>query len=539
MRVPVSSSQNNHQPSSPKSNISHNTTTNTITQDFVYEPTSVLDLHQSPSPGTEKPVVSDKLSQPNDPPPLDWEDHALQNLDWDSIMQDFEFHDESVVPALTSTTVNSQFTTAGSDSHDQNITHKLSELVGFNQLAQLDPTQFLNPDVFSNAIPSHNLNSNSFNLTSNWSSIGLDFIQELNRAADCFDSKELQLAQVILDRLNQRLRAPVGKPIQRAAFFFKEALQSLLNGSIRPNRLSSWPEIVQTIRAYKAFSSLSPIPMFTHFTANQALLESMEGSPPFIHIIDFDIGLGGQYASFMRELAEKAISCKINAPVLRITAVVAEEYAIETRLIRENLTQFAQELKIRFQIEFVLIRTFEMLAFKAVKFMDGERIAVLLSPAIFRRLGTTTNFASFFSDLRRVSPSVVVFVDNEVWNESGAASFWRNFINSLGFYSVMFESLDAAIAGGDWARRIEMFLLRPKIFAAVEAAGRRVASSWRELCCGAGMKPVQLSQFAEFQAECLLRKVQVGGFHVAKRQADLVLCWHEHALVATSAWRCK
>ncbi|KAF5752959.1 scarecrow transcription factor family protein [Tripterygium wilfordii] len=503
-------------------------TTNTIAQDFVYEPTSVLDPHQSPSPETEKPVVSgviDKLSQPNDQPPLDLDDHALQNFDWDSVMGYLEFHDESVVPALTN--LNPQFSRTATDSHQ--ITHQLSELVGFNQFVNPD---FNISDGFSNAIP-------SVDFTSNWSSMGLDFVQELIKAADCFDSNELQLAQVILDRLNQRLRSPDGKPIERAAFFFKEALQSLLDGSIIPNRLSSWPEIVQTIRAYKAFSSMSPIPMFTLFTANQALLESMEGSPPFIHIIDFDIGLGGQYASLMGELAEKAISCKINAPVLRITAVVAEEYAIETRLIKENLTQFAQELKIRFQIEFVLIRTFEMLAFKAVKFVDGERIAVLLSPTIFRRLGTTTNFASFFSDLRRLSPSVVVFVDNEECTESGAASFRQNFINSLEFYSVMFESLDAAVAGSDWERRIEMFLLRPKIFAAVQAAGRRVAPPWRELFGGAGMKPVQLSQFADFQAEFLLSTVQVDGFRVAKRQADLVLYWHQHSLVATTAWKCR
>ena len=82
-----------------------------------------------------------------------------------------------------------------------------------------------------------------------------------------------------------------------------------------------------------------------------------------------------------------------------------------------------------------------------------------------------------------------------------------------------------------------MTLLRPKIFAAMEGAGRRTPP-WREAFYGAGMRPFQLSQFADFQAECLLAKVQIRGFHVAKRQAELVLLWHERAMVATSAWRC-
>lgn len=402
-------------------------------------------------------------------------------------------------------------------------------------------------DVYSNQNSGYGLNSldhlcNNFNGFSNLN-VGFDFIEELIRAADCFDSNELQLAQAILARLNQRLRSPVGKPIQRAAFFFKEALVSLLSGTNRAARLSSWYEIVQTIRAYKAFSGLSPIPMFAQFTVNQALLDSLDWpSSPFLHIVDFDIGFGGQYASLMREMAERTDSSRLGPPFVRVTAVVPEEYAIETRLVKDNLTQFAQELRIRFQIEFVLARSFEMLSFKTIKFMEGERTAVLLSPAIFRRLSSENGAAGFVSDLRRVSPSVVVFVDSEGWTESsGATSFRREFVSSLEFYSMMLESLDtAAVAAGDWVRRIEMFLVRPKILAAVEgAAGPRVgSSSWKELFFGAGMRPVSLSQFADFQAECLLGKMQVRGFHVAKRQAELVLCWQDRALVATSAWRC-
>uniref|UniRef100_A0A2N9EFC3 Uncharacterized protein n=1 Tax=Fagus sylvatica TaxID=28930 RepID=A0A2N9EFC3_FAGSY len=544
MRVPANPPQT-HQSPNPKP-VTSNTTGRNIgfhsptnnPNNLCYEPTSVLDLRRSPSPVTEKPASATEIVSRTEDPVLEWDEQVLHSLDWDSIIRDIDLvHEDPVGPALRSILQSNicdpQVINLPELPHSQSFDPTQFVHTDFNICDINYPTQILAPDH-------HNLNS--FDLTHDFHHIGLngfETVEELLRAVDCFDSNQLQLAQAILERLNQRLRSPVGKPLQRAAFYFKEAFQTLLTGSNRSPRLSSWSDIVQNIKTYKAFSGISPIPLFSHFTTNQALLEALHGST-FLHVVDFDIGLGGQYASFMKEIAERAESCKATPVLLRITAIVPEEYAVESRLIKENLSQFAQELKIRLQVDLVPFRTFEMLSFKAIKFMDGEKTAFLLSPTIFRRLGSTNNITAFLSDLRSFSPNVVVLVDNEGWTETGTASFRRNFVNSLEFYSLMLESLDAAIGGGgggDWVRRIEMVLMKPRILAAVEAAGRRVAP-WKDVFYGAGMKPVQLSQFAEFQAECLLGKVQVRGFHVGKRQAELVLCWRDRPMVSTSAWRC-
>ncbi|EXB80596.1 hypothetical protein L484_009050 [Morus notabilis] len=557
MIVPVTSPQNNPNPKSDNLNNNGNNNNNnnsttaaniigfhspTHIPNLCYEPTSVLDLRRSPSP------VGGKPAQPNDS--LEWEEQ-FHYLDWDSLMRELGLHDDSA-PAFKTATTN----TTNSFAHqlnpncDPHIIPHFSELISHHQ--PFDPTQLVHHHHHNLNFSEINLGDHNLNLFDTTSSgefhnrgninVGFDFVEDLIRVADCFDSDNSQLAQAILDRLNQRLRSntsPVGKPVgralQRAALYFKDALQSLLSGSNRTARLSSWSEIVQTIRAYKAFSGISPIPMFSHFTTNQALLEALNGSA-FIHVVDFDIGLGGQYASLMKELAEKSESLRLSPPVVRITAIVPEEYAVESRLIRENLSQFAQDLKIRFQIEFVLFRTFEVLSFKAIKFMEGEKTAVLLSTAALRRLSV----AGFLTDVRRISPAVVVLVDAEgLGEEVGATtSFRRSFVCGLEFYSMVMESLDAAMVGGDWVRKIETFVLRPRMAAAVEAAAGRKTAPFREMFHGAGMRPVLLSQFADFQAECLLGKVQVRGFHVAKRQAELVLCWHDRALVATSVWRC-
>ncbi|CAN4080028.1 unnamed protein product [Withania somnifera] len=504
-----------------------------------YEPKSVLELRRSPSPIVEKQITTNLDFSPlcGSEDPLQLGDHVLSNFeDWDSLMRELGLHDDSASLSKT----NPQLSLNQSDSLTQ--FHNLSDF-------SADSTQFASPDfsfsesTFHQQFPVVNQGSfiNALDLSGdihqNWN-VGFDYVDELIRFAECFETNAFQLAHVILARLNQRLRSAAGKPLQRAAFYLKEALQAQLAGSTRKTRPSSSSDLIQTIKSYKIFSNISPIPMFSSFTANQAVLEAVDGSM-LVHVIDFDIGLGGHWASFMKELADKADYCrKANAPVLRITALVPEEYAVESRLIRENLTQFAHELNIGFEIDFVLIRTFELLSFKAIKFIDGEKTAVLLSPAIFRRVGS-----GFVNDLHRISPNVVVHVDSEGLMGYGMMSFRQTVIDGLEFYSTLLESLEAEHIGGghcgDWMRKIENFVLFPKIVDMVSAIGRRGGGgSWKDAMVAAGFRPMGLSQFADFQADCLLGRVQARGFHVAKRQAEMLLCWHDRALVATSAWRC-
>ncbi|CAH9094725.1 unnamed protein product [Cuscuta epithymum] len=365
-------------------------------------------------------------------------------------------------------------------------------------------------------------------LDEGYSGFEFDYLDELIQLADCFDAGAIQPAQMLLAQLNQKLFSAAGKPLRRAAFYFKEALQSQLISGGSAARES---HVVKTIEAYKIFSNVSPVPMFSSFTANQAMLEAVDGSV-IVHAVDFDIGFGCHWASFMKELADKAESVHAKPPALRITALVPDEYAAESNLIKENLAQFARELKIGFAIEFVEVRTFELLSFKSVKFMDGEKIFVLLTPAIFRRV----EVGPFAAQLRLISPHLVVNVDFEGTVGCGASSFRQTVVDGLMFYSSLLESLEAANAGGDLVGKVENFVVVPKIEATVGSAGSN-GLPWKEALAAAGFRQVGLSQFSDFQANCLVERMQIGGFHVAKRHAEMLLCWHDRALVATSAWK--
>ncbi|GJW50047.1 scarecrow-like protein 15 [Tanacetum coccineum] len=489
-----------------------------------YEPKSVLDVRRSPPRSIAGKASEFNTTDHNsvvftssdDQLPLD---HGMvhQFEEWDTLMRDLGLHDDSAKPGYPL------------DLPELPPIHTESAPAPASTTTMFFHSDFenLNPNLNSLDFISHDDNNNDNDADN-------DFVDDLIRIAECFETRSIQLAQVILARLNQRLRAPNGRPLQRAAFYFKEALQSLLTGPTRTTQSSTSSEIIQAIKAYKMFSNVSPIPMFSDFTANQAMLEAVDGAM-IVHVIDFDIGLGGHLASFMKEIAEKAEARKNQSPAVRITAVVPEEYEMESKLIRDNLWQFARGLKLRFDIEFVSFRTFEYMSFKSIKFMEGEKTAVLLSSTMFHKTGPV-----FINDLRRITPNIIVIVDSEGVMGGEPSFFRQTVIDGLEFYSTVLESLEAANVGGgggsDWMRKIEMFVMLPKITAAVEASGRQVPP-WREVFGRAGLRAVGMSQFADFQAECLLRRVQVRGFHVVKRQAEMVLCWHDRPLVATSAWR--
>jgi hypothetical protein len=77
----------------------------------------------------------------------------------------------------------------------------------------------------------------------------------------------------------------------------------------------------------------------------------------------------------------------------RVTVVVPEEYVVESRLIKEKLSQFAQELKIG------LLSHLRSTIFQSCQIHRRQKTAMLLSPTIFRRLSSNNRIATFFNDL--------------------------------------------------------------------------------------------------------------------------------------------
>ncbi|KAJ9171237.1 hypothetical protein P3X46_014628 [Hevea brasiliensis] len=355
------------------------------------------------------------------------------------------------------------------------------------------------------------------------------------QAAELIETGNPVLAQGILARLNHQLSLSIGKPHIRAAFYFKEALQLLLhmNNSTNPSTMSAC-SLISKIGAYKSFSEISPILQFANFTCNQALLEACEGFDR-IHIIDFDIGFGGQWASLMQELAMR----NGGVPSLKITAFASPSSHDEVELgfTRENLRIFASEINMPFELEILGHESLNSGSWSLpLCVSEKEVIAVNLPIGPFSNYPLSLPVALRL--VKQLSPKVVVSLDRGC--DRTDLPFAHHVNHSIQSYSSLLESLEAVNMNLDALQKIERFLVQPGIEKTVLGRHRHPdrTPSWRSLFLQSGFTPFQFSNFAESQAECLVQRTPVRGFHVEKRQSSLVLCWQRKELISASAWRC-
>nr|PNR43267.1 hypothetical protein PHYPA_015647 [Physcomitrium patens] len=154
---------------------------------------------------------------------------------------------------------------------------------------------------------------------------GLAIVNLLLRAAEAVDNGDAEMAKAILARLNQHISPSREQSIQRVAHYFREALETRIMGwenfvvQLSQDRVLHPLEEFHKVNAYVRFCEVSPYHKFAHFTANQAILETLEGEES-IHIIDFQMGAGAQWASFLQDIACLRAAGKA-VPTVRLTVV--------------------------------------------------------------------------------------------------------------------------------------------------------------------------------------------------------------------------
>ena len=363
-------------------------------------------------------------------------------------------------------------------------------------------------------------------------------VEQLAEAAKLAEAGDAFGAREILARLNYRLPAAptAGTPLLRSAFYFKEALRLALSptGDAPAPSASTPYDVVVKLGAYKAFSEVSPVLQFAHLTCVQAVLDELGGAG-CIHVLDFDIGMGEQWASLMQELAQLR-----PAAALKVTALVspASHHPLELQLIHENLSGFAAELGVFFHFTVFNIDTLDPAELLAIA-TAGDAVAVHLpvgpahaaaTPAVLRLV-------------KRLGAKVVVSVDRGC--DRSDLPFAAHLFHSFHSAVYLLESFDAVGTDPDTAAKLERDLIHPAFEQCVGARHRAASAMdkappppWRAAFAAAGFAPVQATTFAESQAESLLSKVHVRGFRVEKRAGSLCLYWQRGELVSVSAWRC-
>ncbi|KAG5070993.1 Scarecrow-like protein 6 [Glycine max] len=356
---------------------------------------------------------------------------------------------------------------------------------------------------------------------------------QLYKTAELIEAGNPVHAQGILARLNHQL-SPIGRPFQRAAFYMKEALMSLLHSNAHSFMAFSPISFIFKIGAYKSFSEISPVLQFANFTCNQALIEALERSDR-IHVIDFDIGFGVQWSSFMQEIALRSSG----APSLKVTAIVSPSTCdeVELNFTRENLIQYAKDINVSFEFNVLSIESLNSPSCPLLgKFFDNEAIVVNMPVSSF------TNYPSLFPSVlhfvKQLRPKVVVTLDRIC--DQMDVPLPTNVVHVLQCYSALLESLDAVNVNLDVLQKIERHFIQPAIKKIILGHHhfQEKLPPWRNLFMQSGFSPFTFSNFTEAQAECLVQRAPVRGFHVERKPSSLVLCWQKKELISVSTWRC-
>ncbi|XP_052171052.1 scarecrow-like protein 22 [Diospyros lotus] len=366
--------------------------------------------------------------------------------------------------------------------------------------------------------------------------------EQLSKAVELILAGNFSHAQGILARLNHQLSPVATKPFQRAAFYFKEALQlpllipNLLSSQSLPPRTPTPLDGFFKMGAYKLLSEVSPLIQFMNFTSNQALLEAL-GDAQRVHVIDFDVGFGAQWASFMQELPGRS---NRGTPSLKITAFASPSthHHLELGLMHENLTQFATESGINFELEVVNFDAFDPNSYQMPPLQSPDKEAIAVNFPIWACSSRPSVLPALLRFIKQLSPNIVVSLGRGC--ERTDLPFSHHVMHALQYYEALLDSIGAANATSEAMSKIERFLIQPRIESML--LGRLNCPEhiphWKSLFASAGFSPVALSNFTEAQAECVLKGSQVRGFHVEKRQGSLILYWQGQELVSASAWRC-
>ncbi|CAI8600714.1 unnamed protein product [Vicia faba] len=333
---------------------------------------------------------------------------------------------------------------------------------------------------------------------------------QLYRTAELIEAGNPVQAQGILARLNHQL-SPIGKPFHRAAFYTKEALQLMLHSN--SNNLYAFSPInfIFKIGAYKAFSEISPVLQFANFTCNQALIEALERFDR-IHVIDFDIGFGVQWSSFMQELVLRGNG----TPSLKITAVVSPSSCneVELNFTRENLSQYAKDLDMLFEFNALHIESLSSPSFPLPGHLFDNSEAVGVNFPVSSFINHPSCFPLALHFLKQLKPKVIVTLDKN--SDRIDAPLPTNTVHVLQSYSSLLESLDAVNVNLDVLQKIERHFIQPTINKIILGHNNR--------------SPRQTTSMEEHVSSIRLLSVHIQQLHgSASRRKELI---------SISTWRC-
>ncbi|NP_001315747.1 scarecrow-like protein 18 [Malus domestica] len=297
---------------------------------------------------------------------------------------------------------------------------------------------------------------------------------------------------------------------------------------------------------YLTLNQITPFIRFSHLTANQAILESIDSSHLSIHILDFDIMHGVQWPPLMQALVERSYNSPLHPPpTLRITATGRDL----TLLLRtgERLLRFAQSLGLAFQFHPLVLnnaaRPSDLISPSTLGLHQNEALAVNCVLYLHTLVtDDSRDLLLFLQKIKSLNPKVFTVANKEANHNNPL--FFNRFVEALDHYGAVFESLEATLPPNSRERLAveEWFGREVKDVVGVEGEKRkqrheRYETFWEVVLRRAGFENVALSPFALSQAKLLLRlHYPSEGYQLRILNDSFFLGWQNRPLFSVSSW---
>ena len=333
------------------------------------------------------------------------------------------------------------------------------------------------------------------------------------------------------------LSSPFGTSPERVGAYFAQALQarvvSSCLGAYSPLTAKSvtLTQSQRIFNAFQSYNSVSPLVKFSHFTANQAIFQALDGEDR-VHIIDLDIMQGLQWPGLFHILASR--SRKIRS--MRITGFGSSSELLEST--GRRLADFASSLGLPFEFHPVEGKIGSVTELSQLGVRPSETIVVhWMHHCLYDITGSDLGTLRLLTQLR---PKLITTIEQDL---SHAGSFLARFVEALHYYSALFDALGDGLGADSLERHtVEQQLLGYEIRNIVAVGGPKRTGEvkverWGDELRRVGFRPVSLRGNPAAQASLLLGMFPWRGYTLVEENGSLKLGWKDLSLLTASAWQ--
>ncbi|KAI9077800.1 hypothetical protein K1719_040286 [Acacia pycnantha] len=359
------------------------------------------------------------------------------------------------------------------------------------------------------------------------------------------DQNQNALGEETLRCINQKTSPLAEDPMERLAF---HCSSQNITGNPQGHFLKQ--EACKNFdTAFKVIYQSTPHGRFAHFVANAAMLEAIPEDSEAVHIIDFDLGEGVQWAPVIEAISQQN-------KALKLTSIEWETEQENSEEPRRNLIEYARSCGLKMKVE---KKSFEELV-TALKKLNKRGGNVKRDFLIFncmvglahmgrgrsrRSVMEFLNLGKNMINKNTCNRGIITFGDGEADEKLINSLNFRSFFNgNMMHYKALMESIESNFPACFLQARtaIEFLFVGPYVSSGVWM------KKWEELRGnyhflarnGFGIEGRRLSEEILMEAREILRARSREGSYEARIEGqngnEMVLLWEGTQLVKVSTW---